>query len=199
MKTGRSGLKRRMAFYILFLGTVFLTLAIEITLFLRGARVAGALASAGPAGARPSGPEIVDAVIGLVVLKVWLMLGILLAALALVFLLFIKRVTGPLSAILEATDRIASGDLSVTVPSREANELGRLAQGINALAANTQELLLLSGGLSRRAHAGLEALRSAETGEDRAAATTEVAAALTELDQLLAEYGKTFFAGPERP
>lgn len=188
------GLQRRMTFYVVFLATVFLTLAVEMTVFLRSERVAGALKGL-PGLARPGGEAAIDGVIALVNLKVWVMLAILLAALALVFFLFIKRITGPLGRMLEAIDAIAAGDLSVSLKSGGRDELGRLAQGINDLAANTQELLLLSGGSVTRARAGLARLEAATSPAEARAATTEVEDALRELDALIAEVGRSFFRG----
>lgn len=191
------GLQRRMAFYVVFLATVFLTLAVNMTVFLRGERVGGALKGL-PGLTRPPGEVAVDAVLGLVTLKVWVMLAILLAALALVFFLFIKRITGPLGRIIEAIDEIAAGNLSVSLKGGGRDEVGRLAQGINDLAANTQEFLLLSGGLAARARAGLARLGNAPSPAETRVATTEIEDALRELDTLLAEFGRTFFRGALR-
>ena len=188
------GLQRRMAFYVVFLATVFLTLGIEMTIFLRGERVWGALRGL-PGLARPGGEVAVDALLGLVVMKVWVMLAILLAALALVFFLFIKRITGPLGRILDATDEIAAGNLSVHLKGGGGDELGRLAQGINDLAANTQEFLLLSGAMASRARAGLARLGAGSSRVESRAATTEVDDALRELDALVADFGRSFFRG----
>lgn len=124
MKKRGHGLRRRMTFYLVFLTTIFLTLAAEMTSFLRGARVTGTLRSL----AGPGASDAIASVVALVTLKVWVLLGILLAALALVFLLFMKKVTGPLQRILEATDEISAGNLSVQISAVGADELGRLAQ-----------------------------------------------------------------------
>jgi methyl-accepting chemotaxis protein len=184
-----------MTFYLVFLATVFLTLAAEMTSFLRGSRVAGVLD--GVAGTDAHG--IVGSVVSLVVVKVWVMLGILLAALALVFLLFMKKITGPLRRILEATEEIGAGNLSVQVSGVDADELGRLARGINGLAANTQELLLLSRELSARAQRGLGRLRSAPSDAERSGAVAEIEESVAELDRLIADFGQTFFRAEPVP
>ncbi|MBI5440962.1 MAG: HAMP domain-containing protein [Deltaproteobacteria bacterium] len=194
MKQGH-GLQRRMTFYLVFLATVFLTLAAEITSFLRGPRVTGALTDV--AGTQAG--RVVAAVVSLIVVKVWVMLGILLAALALVFFLFMKKVTGPLRRILEATDEISAGNLSVQVSVVGADELGRLAQGINGLAANTQELLLLSRQVAARAQKGLGRVRSAPDGVQRAEALAELEGSIEELERLIEEFGQSFFSGAPHP
>jgi methyl-accepting chemotaxis protein len=192
------GLRRRMTFYLVFLTTVFLTLAAEITSFLRGPRVTGVLLGAG--GAEAGGAVgAVGAVVSLVVVKVWVLLGILLAALALVFLLFMKKVTGPLRRILEATDELSAGNLSVHVAVSGADELGRLAEGINGLAANTQELLLLSRQLAGQAKRGIERVRTAPDGVPRTEALAELQGSIEELDRLIEEFGRSFFRGASAP
>lgn len=195
MGTRGYGLRRRMTFYLVFLATVFLTLAAEITTFLRGPRVTGVLLGAG--GTEAGGA--VGGVVSLVVVKVWVMLGILLAALALVLLLFMKKVTGPLRRILDATDELSAGNLSVHVAVSGADELGRLAQGINGLAANTQELLLLSRQLVGQAKKGVGHVRSAPAGEERTAALTNLEGSIEELDRLIEEFGRSFFRGAPAP
>ena len=195
MGTRGYGLRRRMTFYLVFLATVFLTLAAEITTFLRGPRVTGVLLGAGGTEAGGAGGGVVS----LVVVKVWVMLGILLAALALVLLLFMKKVTGPLRRILDATDELSAGNLSVHVAVSGADELGRLAQGINGLAANTQELLLLSRQLVGQAKKGVGHVRSAPAGEERTAALTNLEGSIEELDRLIEEFGRSFFRGAPAP
>lgn len=180
-----------MAFYLVFLATVFLTLAAEITAFLRGPRVAGVLHDYVSTGAQ----DAIGAVISLVVLKVCVMLGILLAALALVFFLFMKKITGPLQRIIEAADEIGAGNLSVSVGDAGRDELGRLAAAINGLAANTQELLLLSSQASSRAKHALGRVRGAPAEDEKAVALVELEASITELDGLISEFGQSFFRG----
>lgn len=189
MAKGGSGLQRRMVFYLVFLATVFLTLAVEVTLFLRGPRVTGALLAAAPAGASSA----VGSVVSLVVLKVWVMLALLLAALALVFLLFMKKVTGPLQRILTATEEIGAGNLSVHVSGAGGDELGRLAEGINGVAANTQELLLLSRELTGRAQRDLARLREAPDPAAAAEALPALEETVGELERLVDDFGRSFF------
>jgi methyl-accepting chemotaxis protein len=184
-----------MTFYLVFLAAVFLTLAAEITSFLRGPRVTGALTDV----VGTEAGRAVAAVVSLIVVKVWVMLGILLAALALVFFLFMKKVTGPLRRILEATDEISSGNLSVQVSVVGADELGRLAQGINGLAANTQELLLLSRQVAARAQTGLGRARSAPDGVERDEALAELEGSIEEHERLIEEFGQSFFSGAQHP
>lgn len=192
---GRPGLQRRMTFYLVFLSAVFLSLTTEMTAFLRGARVAGALEGL----ARPEARFEVESVVTLVVVKTWVMAGILLAALALVFLLFMKKVTGPIQRILEATSKIGAGNLSVQVSVAGADELGRLAQDINGLAANTQELLLLSSQLTAQARAALGRMHTAETEDERTEATGEASASIRDLEQLIADFGHSFFGESRKP
>ncbi len=136
-----------MTFYMVFLATVFTTLAVEISVLLYGPRISGALQMA----ARPGHEVDVASVVDLIALKVLVMLAILLVAIILVMTLFIKRVTIPLSKLTQAATAITQGDLSVTAPVETQDELALLGRHINELAANYQELLLLVDDLTRRA------------------------------------------------
>jgi two-component system, OmpR family, sensor histidine kinase CpxA len=65
----------------------------------------------------------------------WLLAGALLvAASALFWLPFVRRITGSLFRMTEATKRIADGNFDVTLEIRSRDELGSLADSINRMA-----------------------------------------------------------------
>ena len=177
----RRGLLAQMAFYVVFLLTVFATLAVEMTLLIRGERILGAL---------ESGAEL-EPVLALLQQKVWLMLLILMAAVALVMTLQMKRVTIPLRRLIRSTTAIAGGDLSVTASVETRDELGVLAGQINDLAANYQELLLLVEGLAAR---GLEV--GADESQDLEHRLASARSALEELDTLVDEFRRSYYKAP---
>ena len=171
----KSGLQRQMGFYILFIGIVFLTMAVEMERFLRGGEVLGLLQE--QMGSRPA-LELV----GLILLKVRVMASILLLAIGLVMMLFIKRILFPLEQIIERTGAMSAGDFSVALPEESKDELGELARHINDLNANEQELILLVKNMAEQLR-----LTLAEGEVD------EAVELLNELDETLAEFGRSFY------
>lgn len=173
----RSGLHRQLIFYIFFIGVVFLTMAIEMTFFLRGDRVLGALAAAGSTSSET---------VSLILLKVGVMLGNLLLAIGLVMLLFTKRIMFPLGRIIQGIRAMSEGDLSITLPEQSHDELGELGRRINDLTANHQELILLTRGMT-------EQTRQALTDDLEKPNLEGAVATLDELDETLAEFGRSFY------
>lgn len=60
-----------------------------------------------------------------------------------IFLLLNHRIAVPLEKAADLTKRMADGYLGTTLPSRPANEIGRIGESINGLAVNFQEALIL--------------------------------------------------------
>jgi methyl-accepting chemotaxis protein len=171
----KSGLQRQMGFYILFIGIVFLTMAVEMERFLRGGEVLGLLQE--QMGSKPA-LELVSYIL----LKVRVMASILLLAIGLVMMLFIKRILFPLEQIIERTRAMSAGDFSATLPEESKDELGELARHINDLNANEQELILLAKNMAEQLRLTLA--------EGNVAEALEL---LNELDETLAEFGRSFY------
>jgi signal transduction histidine kinase len=71
-------------------------------------------------------------------------LALVLAAMAGVMFvahMFIKRVLEPLKELGEGVDRLGAGDLSVSVPSRTNDELGRLATAFNDMVGRVRDMI----------------------------------------------------------
>jgi methyl-accepting chemotaxis protein len=175
----KSGLQRQMGFYIVFIGIVFLTMAVEIELFFRGQEVLGLLRD------QLGGPAAAD-LVSRILLKVRVMLSTLLLAIGLVMLLFIKRILFPLQQIIERTRAMSAGDFSVALPEESKDELGELSRHINDLNANEQELILLVRNMSGQ-------LRETLTEGAEAARIDEAVGLLDELDETLTEFGRSFY------
>ncbi len=174
-----SGLKRQVLFYIVFIGIVFLTMAIEMTFFLHGDRVLGLISSC-------NDPKVTNDAVQLIQLKIEIMLLNLLLSIGLVMLLFTKRIMIPLSNIIKATRSISDGDLSATVPIHTRDELGELSGHINDLAANYQELILLCRSMTRQARDALQ-----DAGQE--CQTDRAITVLDEMDNILSEFGRNFY------
>jgi len=66
-----------------------------------------------------------------------------------VLVMFMRRITGPLQAMVEEAGFISEGDLSRTIQVRTRDEIGSIAETINGLTSNIQEIVAL--GLSTEA------------------------------------------------
>lgn len=175
----KSGLQRQLIFYIVFIGVVFLTMAVEMNGFLRGEKILGTLNGM-------ITPELSERIVNQILLKVRVMLGNLLLAIGLVMMLFTKRIMFPLERIIEGTRAISAGDFSTTLPEQSRDELGELARHINELNANEQELILLTRGMAEQVRQIL-----AEGEEETKVA--EAAEMLDELEEALSEFGRSFY------
>lgn len=174
-----SGLHRQLIFYTVFMGIVFLTMAVEITFFLKGERVLGILNTALPS-------TLPEETINLVLLKVGVMLANLLMAITLVMLLFTKRIMFPLNSIIEGTRAMSQGDFSVTLPDKSRDELGELSRRINDLTANHQELILLTGKVT-------EETRQLLCSGSESSRIDDAVKRLDELTETLDAFGRNFY------
>ncbi len=64
--------------------------------------------------------------------------------LAIVYL-FVKRVLVPLSNLVRAAAKISKGDLSITLLNHDSSELGELGSVVTGIAADFQEVVLITG------------------------------------------------------
>jgi methyl-accepting chemotaxis protein len=70
-------------------------------------------------------------------------LGLIISVTGGVFLLLIRTIADPLAKTAIATERMAEGNLEATLPTGAPNEIGRIAEDVNSLAVNFQEVLTL--------------------------------------------------------
>ncbi|MBP9042361.1 MAG: HAMP domain-containing protein [Spirochaetes bacterium] len=69
------------------------------------------------------------------------------------FLMFAKDIVAPMDGIVEATKKIADGDLTVTVPIMTNDEIGQIAKLINTMNVNLQDLIMqIRQEISRHRH-----------------------------------------------
>jgi methyl-accepting chemotaxis protein len=97
------------------------------------------------------------------------LLGITIACFGAIIYLFLRKVAAPLNAVAYAAKEISRGNLTVTVPSPRRQEVGELGQLVNEVAANFQEILLLTGTTVGNANSALnrmEELMKSQSGLD---------------------------------
>ncbi|MCI5178035.1 MAG: HAMP domain-containing protein [Candidatus Electrothrix sp. AW3_4] len=175
----KSGLQRQLIFYIVFIGVVFLTMAVEMNGFLQGEKIHGILSTL-------ISPELSESLVSEILLKVRVMLGNLLLAIGLVMMLFTKRIMFPLERIIEGTRAMSAGDFSTTLPAQSRDELGELAQHINELNANEQELILFTKGMA-------DQLRQTLVNGHEETKMAEAVQIIDELEEALDEFGRSFY------
>ncbi len=175
----QSGLQRQLIFYIIFIGVVFLTMAVEMNGFLRGEKISGTLNGL-------VSTELSADLVNHILLKVRVMLGNLLLAIGLVMMLFTKRIMFPLERIIEGTRAMSAGDFSTTLPEQSKDELGELARHINELNANEQELILLTKGMA-------DQLRQTLVTGSEETKMAEAVQLIDELEETLDEFGRSFY------
>ena len=67
--------------------------------------------------------------------------------------MFAKDIVAPMDGIVEATKKIADGDLTVTVPIMTNDEIGQIAKLINTMNVNLQDLIMqIRQEISRHRH-----------------------------------------------
>ena len=77
--------------------------------------------------------------------RLLVLLGVTACSFAVIIYLYMKMVVAPLDIVARAAKEISKGNLKVTAPTNPAGQIGEFAGAINDLAANFQEVLLLTG------------------------------------------------------
>jgi len=73
--------------------------------------------------------------------KIILLLALLVVVSAMVFIMFVKNIIGPLNHMVKAAQKIASGDLRESIEVKSNDELAEVGELINDLTANIQEII----------------------------------------------------------
>jgi HAMP domain-containing protein len=92
--------------------------------------------------------------------KALVLLGITIMSFGAIISLYIMRVAVPLNTLSETAREISRGNLSVTAPTNRKDDVGELGGIVNDLAANFQEVLLLTGTIAGNFRYSLEKIES---------------------------------------
>ncbi len=74
-----------------------------------------------------------------------LLLGIMIVCFGSMIYLYVQKILRPINRLTRATKELSNGNLSIIIQSTDHGEVGQLADVINDLSANYQEVLLLTG------------------------------------------------------
>jgi methyl-accepting chemotaxis protein len=92
--------------------------------------------------------------------KALLMFVVQAAVTLIVLIMFMRRITGPLQHMVEMSGAISGGDLSRTISIRTKDEIGLLADTMNGLTSNIQEIVAFGQSTDHSLRATIERLRN---------------------------------------
>ena len=92
--------------------------------------------------------------------RIAILLGVTIACFGTIIYLFVTRVAAPINTVAYAAKEISRGNLTVTVPPPQRHEVGDLGQIVNEVAANFQEILLLTGTTVGNASSALDRMEN---------------------------------------
>jgi methyl-accepting chemotaxis protein len=154
----RSTLERRMLTYFGLIAAASLLITVEFVYAIDAATPTNSIATSIAQG---QDQEVVHMMSGLKSLrnKALLMFVVQAAVTLIVLIMFMRRITGPLQHMVEMSGAISGGDLSRTITIRTKDEIGLLAETINGLTSNIQEIVAFGQSNDYSLRATVEKLR----------------------------------------
>lgn len=131
----RSSLERKMLSYFGLIAAASLLITVEFVLAIRQAAIHANALQAG---------STLFYVLESLRNKALLMCVVQAVVTLIVLVMFIRRITGPLQSMVEQAEIISQGDLSQTIRVPGKDEIALLAETINGLTSNIQEIVGLS-------------------------------------------------------
>lgn len=139
----RSSLERKMLSYFGLIAAASLLISIEFILAIRQAEMNANTFSTLNIGPQETIAAVIHSLEWLGS-KALLMCGVQVVVTFIVLIMFIRRITGPLQDMVEKAEIISAGDLSQTIHVPGTDEIALLAETINALTSNIQEIVQLA-------------------------------------------------------
>jgi methyl-accepting chemotaxis protein len=142
--------------------------------------VSGEMAKAGKARVtNPEGDPLITVpvpveLLGYVRTRMSLALAVTFLCLASMIYLYVRKVHRPLKQVVRATKEMSNGNLSDPIRPNSRDEVGELAEVINDLAANYQEVLLLTGTAVGKSSSAVERIEKVLDRGDKSAGQEEL-------------------------
>jgi methyl-accepting chemotaxis protein len=114
-----------------------------------------------------------DLNISLIILPVAILIGLLIA------FLLTRMLTKPMARLVEATERVAKGDLTVTIKANSKDEIGRLTAAFAVMVTNLQHIIREVGDHAIQVSASTEQLTA--SAEQTSRATEHIAQTIQEM------------------
>ncbi len=105
-----------------------------------------------------------------------------------VLIMFIRRITGPLQTMVEQAEIVAQGDLSQTIRVSGKDEIALLAETINGLTSNLQEIVGLSLSTDLAMRSSIAHLKAKSPEPEFRERLTEIEERLDQLRSVLEEF-----------
>jgi methyl-accepting chemotaxis protein len=142
MAKKKNSLRRKMIFYFLLIALANIFVATEVIIELNSQSYQKiVLKSVADIINHKQPPEHILSVQNKIGKKYVIMMMILIIVSAVVLLLFVRQVASPLQYVIDKSQKISAGDLSVTIRVHTQDEIAELANLINDLTINIQEIL----------------------------------------------------------
>lgn len=103
-----------------------------------------------------------------------LVLGVTILCVASIIYLYVHKIYRPLKQVVRATKEMSNGNLSNPIRPNGRDEVGELAEVINDLAANYQEVLLLTGTAVGKSSSAVERIEKLLERGDKSAGQAEL-------------------------
>jgi len=103
-----------------------------------------------------------------------LVLGVTILLVASIIYLYVHKIYRPLKQVVRATKEMSNGNLSNPIRPNGRDEVGELAEVINDLAANYQEVLLLTGTAVGKSSSAVERIEKLLDRGDKSAGQAEL-------------------------
>jgi methyl-accepting chemotaxis protein len=142
--------------------------------------VSGELAKAGkvrvsnPAGDPPMTDPVQAELLDYVGTRMSLALGVTIFCFASMIYLYVHKIRRPLKNVVRATKEMSKGNLSDPIRPNGRDEVGELAEAINDMAANYQEVLLLTGTAVGKSSYAVERIEKVLNQTDKSAGQEEL-------------------------
>lgn len=177
MKRHRSaGIRKRMIFYFLLIATANVVVAGEFAWEMKqGSYRTEFTQNVAEGGVKNVSPQEVRDLLDRLVNKFIAMILILVVVTAVVLSLFVVRIASPLQYMIDQAERMTDGDLSTHIEVKREGELSLLANLINDLSVNFQEIIAQLNRISadiEKTVAEHQSVTVAEPGCDPAIITT---------------------------
>ena len=155
----RSSLERKMLSYFGLIAAASLLITIEFVYEIDMSTPADSIITSAPSEKEHVVMKLIS---GLKSLrnKALLMFVVQAAVTLIVLIMFMRRITGPLQHMVEVSDVISKGDLSRTINIRTEDEIGLLADTMNGLTSNIQEIVAYGQSTNSSLRATIDKLRN---------------------------------------
>ncbi len=155
----RSSLERKMLTYFGLIAAASLMITIEFVYAIHAATPEPGVFSDPSRLTAATGKHLIEALRSLQN-KAALLFVVQALVTLIVLIMFMRRITGPLEHMVECSRSIVEGDLSRTVEVRSKDEIGLLADTINGLTSNIQEIIAFGLSVDSSLREDLAALRA---------------------------------------